>query len=100
MNKSYENLYILNSIVKECDIIVSQYCGGTWIWFNDEIIECYIQKNKPVYLIHPMCGVDYSRKMNTWIKRYYDAIYKDSPSEYHPVISFVELSDIATKIRE
>ncbi len=95
--KSYKNVFILDGIIRECHIIISQYCGGSWIWFNEHIIHHYNKHNKPFYLTHPERANDYTDKMNRWIKRYYQATYKDSPeklNEYKNFVEFVEVHNI------
>lgn len=97
IEKSYKNVFILDAMIRECDIIISQYCGGSWIWFNEHILHHYKNHNKPVYLTHPQRVNDYTDKMNRWIKRYYQAIYKDSPerlNEYKNFVEFVEVDQL------
>jgi hypothetical protein len=48
---------------------VSQYCGASWIWFNENLTRYYETHNKPIYLTHPVRDNDYATKMNEWIRR-------------------------------
>jgi hypothetical protein len=65
---SFRNVFILETIVRGCDIIITQYCGGSWIWFNENLLRYYETHNKPIYITHPVRDNDYATKMNTWIK--------------------------------
>ena len=66
--KSFRNLFILEPIVRECDIIISQYCGASWIWFNEHLAQYY--RNKSIYITHPSMppDADYAFKMNEWFR--------------------------------
>ena len=66
--RSFRNVFILETIVRDCDIIISQYCGASWIWFNQNVIRHYDTHKKPIYITHPQLYNDYATKMNTWIK--------------------------------
>jgi len=67
-DRSFQNLFILETVVRECDIIVSQYCGASWIWFNENLTRYYDTHKKPIYITHPVRDNDYAVKMNTWIR--------------------------------
>jgi len=66
---SFRNLFILETIVRECDIIITQYCGASWIWFNENLVRYYDTHRKPIYITHPIRDNDYATKMNKWIRR-------------------------------
>lgn len=66
--RSFRNLFILETIVRECDIIVTQYCGASWIWFNENLMRYYDTHKKPIYITHPVRDNDYAVKMNQWIR--------------------------------
>ena len=66
--RSFRNLFILETIVRECDIIVTQYCGASWIWFNENLMRYYDTHKKPIYITHPVRDNDYAAKMNQWIR--------------------------------
>ena len=91
--KSFQNLFILETIVRECDIIVSQYCGASWIWFNEHLTRYYDTHNKPIYLTHPVRDNDYATKMNEWIR-----VSFDRNIENRDIVEFVALSDLPSVI--
>lgn len=108
-DKSYKNVFLLETIIRECDIIISQYSGGSWIWFNQHIIHHYASAGGgansahtiPIYLTHPKLENDYATKMNIWIKKYYQTIYKDSPerlNDYRDVVKFIEVYNIPSML--
>ena len=66
--RSFRNLFILETIVRECDVIVTQYCGASWIWFNEHLVRYYDTHKKPIYITHPVRDNDYAAKMNQWIR--------------------------------
>ena len=79
--KSFRNLFILETIVRACDTIISQYCGASWIWFNENLAH-YFRNNdcdysadggerKAIYITHPVSHApvsDYALKMNRWFR--------------------------------
>lgn len=83
---SFRNLFILETIVRECDIIVTQYCGASWIWFNENLVRYYDTHRKPIYITHPVRDNDYATKMNTWIR--------GAGGGGRDVVEFVELAEL------
>ena len=76
--KSFRNLFILETIVRACDTIISQYCGASWIWFNENLAH-YFRNNdhcagKAIYITHPRMppDSDYALKMNRWFGVFID----------------------------
>ena len=72
--KSFRSLFILETIVRACDTIISQYCGASWIWFNENLAH-YFRNNdhragKAIYITHPILppDSDYALKMNRWFR--------------------------------
>lgn len=86
--RSFRNLFILETIVRECDIIISQYCGSSWIWFNENLHRYYDTHKKPVYLTHPVRDNDYAAKMNEWIRA------AGGGGGGRDVVEFVALADL------
>ena len=83
--QSFRNLFILETIVRECDIIVTQYCGGSWIWFNQHLTRYYDTHKTPIYITHPVRDNDYATKMNEWIR---------AAGGGRDVVEFVALADL------
>jgi hypothetical protein len=86
--RSFRNLFILETIIRECDIIVTQYCGASWIWFNENITRYYDTHKKPIYITHPVRDNDYATKMNQWIRA------AGGGGEGRDVVEFVLLADL------
>jgi hypothetical protein len=83
---SFRNVFILETIARESDIIISQYCGASWIWFNQNLLRYYDTHNKPIYITHPVRANDYASKMNAWIK--------SAGGGERNVVRFVALTDL------
>ena len=91
--RSFRNLFILETIVRECDIIVTQYCGASWIWFNENLMQYYDTHKKPIYITHPVRDNDYATKMNQWI-RAAGAGEGDGGGGGRDIVEFVALADL------
>jgi hypothetical protein len=100
--KSFRNLFILETVVRACDIIISQYCGASWIWFNENLAH-YFRRNggdrdggKAIYITHPkMPGDnDYALKMNRWFRVFMDGGDGDGEAEYIKFVSLVDLPSV------
>jgi hypothetical protein len=89
--RSFRNLFILETIVRECDIIVTQYCGASWIWFNQNLAQYYDTHKKPIYITHPVRDNDYAAKMNQWIR---------AGGGGRDIVEFVALADLPNVLIE
>lgn len=94
--KSFRNLFILETIVRACDTIISQYCGASWIWFNENLAQ-YFRGNgerKAIYITHPKmpCDSDYAVKMGEWFRVFMGV--GDSTTEYIKFVSLVDLPNV------
>jgi len=100
--KSFRSLFILETIVRACDTIISQYCGASWIWFNENLAPYFRGKggSKAIYITHPRMppDSDYALKMNRWFRIYIDAVdanSNDEPlTEYFKFVSLADLPSI------
>lgn len=100
--KSFRSLFILETIVRACDTIISQYCGASWIWFNENMAPYFRGKggSKSIYITHPRIppDSDYALKMNRWFRIYIDAVdvnSNDEPlTEYFKFVSLADLPSI------
>ena len=92
--QSFRNLFILETIVHECDIIVTQYCGASWIWFNEHLLRYYDTHKKPIYITHPVRDNDYAMKMNDWIQVYRGRGRGRGEGECREIVEFVALADL------
>ena len=96
LENSFRNLFILETIVRACDTIISQYCGASWIWFNENLVQ-YFKNNdgggKAIYITHPVMppDADYALKMNEWFRIFMGG---DSGTEYMKFVSLVDLPNV------
>lgn len=93
---SFRNLFILETIVRACDTIISQYCGASWIWFNENLAQYFRGggcAGKAIYITHPImpCNNDYALKMCEWFRVFMCGDGDDRGTEY---IKFVSLADL------
>jgi hypothetical protein len=95
--RSFRNLFILETIVRECDIIVTQYCGASWIWFNENLTRYYDTHKKPIYITHPVRDNDYAAKMNDWIRAGGGG---GGGGDDRDVVEFVALADLPSVLHE
>lgn len=100
--KSFRELFILETIVRSCDTIISQYCGASWIWFNENLAQ-YFRNNdrricKAIYITHPRMSSesDYALKMNRWFRVFMDGDGGDhnTVTEYIKFVSLVDLPNV------
>jgi hypothetical protein len=98
---SFYNLFVLDRIVRSCDIIITQYCGASWIWFNQNLLYYFRDHKIPIYITNKneFTSNDYAAKMNTWFKTYYNSVHKTEPSlentEFKEILSFINIDEIS-----
>jgi hypothetical protein len=100
-DKTFKNVFLLDRIIRECDIIISQECGASWIWFNQNIVDYYKKHgSKSIYITHhhyPEPTNPYHDKMNAWFNCYYNSVNADKttvsnkPTE---LVSYVYVHDL------
>jgi hypothetical protein len=96
--KSFRNLFILETIVRACDTIISQYCGASWIWFNENMAQYFRGKGvgcgKAIYITHPNMPTDanYALKMGEWFRVFMGG--GRSATEYIKFVSLVDLPNV------
>ena len=99
LENSFRNLFILETIVRACDTIISQYCGASWIWFNENLAH-YFKNNdcggggrKAIYITHPIMppNADYALKMGEWLRIFMGG---DGNVEYIKFVSLVDLPNV------
>lgn len=96
---SFRNLFILETIVRACDTIISQYCGASWIWFNENLAHHFRNNDgggggrKAIYITHPIMpsDADYALKMNEWFRIFMDG---DGGTEYIKFVPLVDLPNV------
>jgi hypothetical protein len=98
---SFYNIFVLERIVRSCDIIITQFCGASWIWFNEHLLHYYRDHKNPIYITnHESTSNDYALKMNNWFKTYYNSVHKTDPSlentEFKEILSFVNINDLSS----
>lgn len=98
--KSFRSLFILETIVRACDTIISQYCGASWIWFNENLAHYFWNNDhragKAIYITHPVSHApvsDYALKMNRWFGVFMGG-NEDDPGTGTEYIKFVSLDDL------
>jgi len=97
---SFRGLFMLETIVRACDIIISQYCGASWIWFNENMAQYFRNKDhrrrKEFYITHPIIYTtsDYALKMNEWLRVFMGADSDGEETEYIKFVSLVDLPNV------
>ena len=97
---SFYNIFVLERIARSCDIIITQFCGASWIWFNQHLLYYFRDHKNPIYITnHESTSNDYALKMNNWFKTYYNSLHKTEPSlenvEFKEILSFININDIS-----
>lgn len=104
-DSSFKNVFMLDKIANSCDLLISQVCGASWIWFNQNAIQ-YIENKIPIYITHhsPNECNPFSKKMNLWFELYYREIYRNSkePKLCDPckLVSYICINDLSTIFTE
>lgn len=97
---SFYNIFVLERIARSCDIIITQFCGASWIWFNQHLLYYFRDHKNPIYITNHECtSNDYAAKMNNWFKSYYNSVHKTEPSlentEFKEILSFININEIS-----